>query len=447
MNELCRTRVFSVGWKGVYSGLCLAFALLANCDAVPVFGQDPPLSQQVEELVKQLDADREQERDEAERKLLALGTDAMEFLPGISEDASPEYRMRLERIQKKFFDESMASFHEPTIVNLVGSMTPLDALASIEKQTRNKISLGQYKNQQAFLEIQDYRIEGLTYWEAIDEILESIQWLISPSDNDQIRFQADQSIPENDADALKNLPHSVPSPTYLGVLRMQPVATYKSNNFFAPLNSVATVELVLQWEPRFTPILVRFHLEDLKVLTDNAEILQPTPNQDSEFVPAGSQLIASIEVLRPSLKAELIASWKGTLDIAIPGRKTSVQFSDLQGGVGQKIDAGGLSVALEASRKNKDVHEIRLGVSLRELPENELLQGWTGLADAYLVDKEGNKLENAGSGTTRVTKKDIGLRYLFDLEKDLSEYKLVFVAPDSVLMQTIDYELRNIPLP
>ncbi|MFM9062636.1 MAG: hypothetical protein ACKOOI_06330, partial [Pirellula sp.] len=78
---------------------------------------------------------------------------------------------------------------------------------------------------------------------------------------------------------------------------------------------------------------------------------------------------------------------------------------------------------------------------------NDVLQGWIALTDGYLIDKDGNRIDHAGWATTRLTKNDIGLSYLFDIEGSLSDYRFVYRAPESVILQTVDYEFNNIPFP
>ncbi|MFN7628338.1 MAG: hypothetical protein ACK5PZ_16045, partial [Pirellula sp.] len=73
--------------------------------------------------------------------------------------------------------------------------------------------------------------------------------------------------------------------------------------------------------------------------------------------------------------------------------------------------------------------------------------GWTSMLDAYLEDDRGNRMEHAGWSTTRLTGRDIGLSFLFEVEESLEGYRFVFVAPQSIMQQTVEYTLGGIPLP
>lgn len=425
----------------------IAFAVTVPAIQEPEPSQKTDVQKRVAELAKLLDADKETDRDAAEKELLEIGTDAIEFLPVLDVQASAELRMRIERIRDRFVRESTLDFHEPAMVNIKGAMSVLDALSAIEKQTRNPMRLESYKRAPALEEVVDLDIQGVTYWEAIDEVLEEIDWQVVPKDNSRLSFGPRIAIPEGDVGLLKNLPKTSMPPIYIGVLRMQPISLSKTSNFLNPVESTAELELMLHWETRFNPVFVRFPSDKIIVRTDNDEVLPALRDQSSEYIPIGSQLIASMSVLKPTPAATKIASWKGELQIAIPGRVASIDFQDLKQSSGKSLTTGDLTVILEAARKNRDLQEIQIGVSLVNQPSNEVLQGWVNLTDGYLIDQDGNKIENAGWSTTRLTKNDIGLSYLFDIEGELSDYRFVYRAPESVIIQTVDYEFNNIPLP
>lgn len=431
--------------------LVLASILLCWLPNIAQTAQDPDetskLQSRVQELAKQLDADKEVERDAAEKQLQEIGLQALDFLPILDDQSSPELRMRIERIREKFIQESTLDFHEPSLVNLVGEMSVSEALASIEKQTRNKIDLDNYVRQAAFSEIVHLDIQGVTYWEAIDELLEKVDWQVALRDGGKIAFAPKQKIQEDLPAAINRLPHNAISPIYIGVLRLQPAAISKTTSFLDPLQSSAQLDFVLHWEPRFNPVFVRFPMDKLVVRTDNDEALLVPRDQSCEYTPIGSQLMSTMRVLKPTQKAIKIASWKGELQIAIPGRIATIDFQDAKENSGKSLIAGDLTVVLESARKNRDLHEIQIGVSLANQPNNEVLQGWVGLTDGYLVDPDGNPIQHAGWATTRLTKNDIGISYLFDIQDDLTNYRFVYRAPESIILQTVDYEFNNIPLP
>jgi len=52
-----------------------------------------------------------------------------------------------------------------------------------------------------------------------------------------------------------------------------------------------------------------------------------------------------------------------------------------------------------------------------------------------------------GWSTTRMNDKEIGLSYLFDIEKGLEGCKFMYRAPGSVVDQTAEFALEDVPLP
>jgi len=407
----------------------------------------PSMATRVAQLAKELDADKEANRDAAEKELCDIGPDILEFLPLIDDQSSAELRMRIERIREKFLQETTLDFHEPAMVNLQGEMSVSQALLEIEKQTRNRIGSDALQRQEAFREMVDLNIQGVTYWEAIDELMGKIDWQVAAKDSGKLSFGPKLKLAEDRPGFLKSLPQDSIPPIYIGILRMQPLSISKTINFLDPIESTATLDFVVHWEPRFSPVFVQFPMEKLVVRTDNDENLLVPNDQSCEYVPAGSQLIASMRVIKPTQAATKISSWKGEMQIAIPGRLASIDFLNPKEQSGKSLTTGDMTVVLEAARKNRDLQEVQIGVSLKNQPSNDVLQGWVALTDAYLIDQEGNKVENAGWATTRITKSDIGLSYFFDIEDELSEYRFVYRAPESVILQTVDYEFNNIPIP
>ncbi|MFN9627338.1 MAG: hypothetical protein ACK6AT_13885 [Planctomycetota bacterium] len=427
--------------------LSLFVCICPDLDAWQEPQEQASLREKIVELTKQLDADKEADRDAAEKEIQQIGPEALEFLPPLDEQASAELRMRIERLREKFLEETTVDFHEPSMVNLVGEMSVVEALDRIEKQTRNKIGLDAYRKHPALGEVSDFDIQGVTYWEALDEVMQQIDWQIIPRDNGKIAFGPKPQIPEDKQGLLKSLPRESIPPVYIGVLRLQPVALSKTTHFLDPLQSTAELDFIVQWEPRFNPVFVRFAMDKLVVRTENDELLLVPTDQSSDYVPVGSQLLVSMRVLKPTQAATKIASWKGQLQIAIPGRTATIDFENPKDNSGKTLTAGDMTVVLESASKNRDLQEIQIGVSLANQPSNDVLQGWIALTDGYLIDKEGNRIEHAGWATTRLTKNDIGLSYLFDIEGSLSDYRFVYRAPESVILQTVDYEFNNIPFP
>jgi hypothetical protein len=107
-----------------------------------------------------------------------------------------------------------------------------------------------------------------------------------------------------------------------------------------------------------------------------------------------------------------------------------------------------VQVTLDEVRKNGAVWELHMRFALDE--DNGALQshrGWVFQNISYLVDKDGQRIENAGFETTRQTENEVGVAYLFDLPGDLTGLKWVYETPAAIVDVPVEYELKDIELP
>lgn len=386
------------------------------------------------ELAKLLDADREAEREQAEGDLMKLGSIALPYLPASQEDDSDEFRMRIERIRGTLLDKDEERLSTPSRVTLSGPMTGRQALESIAEQSGNQLPL---KNLEGVNQRIDIDIKDSLFWEALDELLDKLNMSISPEESEGLQF-----ITRNEF-----MPQRFTNAGYSGSFRIEPVAITKTQSLYEPKLNATSLELALSWEPRLNPVFVRYELEGMELKCDNGEILRPKPNQGMDFTPSGSHLLSTIEFDRPTRAAREIVEWKGRFFCAIPGKPVAISFKDLENARNVNSSNGDLKVTLERSRKNRDLHEVLLGISIAGDKNTDSIQGWTSMIDAYLVDESGNRVEHAGWSTTRLTGRDIGLSFLFEVEESLNGYQFVFVAPQSIMQQNVEYTLSGIPLP
>lgn len=386
------------------------------------------------ELAAMLDANRETERDQAEADLMKLGSIAIPYLPAVSDDDSDEFRMRLERIRRLLLDLDEANLATPSRVNLQGAMTGLQALESISEQTGNELPL---KNAIGLEKKIELDIQGTLFWESIDEVLDKLVLTIPPEESDRLRIVPRPAF----------LPQRTSLAAYAGSFRIEPVAMTKTQSMYTPDSNATSIDLALSWEPRLNPVFVRYDLEGLELRCDNGEVLRPKPNQGMDFTPIGSQLLSTIQFDRASRSAREIVEWRGRFVCAIPGKPVAVSFGDLAKARNSSSSKGDLKVTLERVRKNRDLYEALVAISIQGDKTPDSIQGWTELIDAYLEDDSGNRIDHAGWSTTRITPKEIGLSFLFEAERPLDAYRFVFVAPQSLVQQTVEYSLNGIPLP
>jgi len=386
------------------------------------------------ELATMLDADREVERDQAEGDLMKLGSVALPYLPASSEDDSEEFRMRIERIRGTLLDKDEEKLSTPSRVTLSGPMSGRQALESLAEQSGNQLPL---KNVVGINKQIEVDVQESLFWETLDELLDKLNLTIKPDESDSL-----QIIPRSEF-----MPQRFAMAGYSGSFRIEPVAITKTQSLYEPELNATSIELALSWEPRLNPVFVRYELEGVELKCDNGEVLRPKPNQGMDFTPSGSQLLSTIEFDRPSRSAREIVEWKGRFVCAIPGKPVAISFKDLENARNNTASNGDLKVTLERTRKNRDLQEVLLGISIQGDKNTDSIQGWTSMIDAYLEDSDGNRIEHAGWSTTRLTGRDIGLSFLFEREETLDGYRFVFVAPQSIMQQSVEYTLGGIPLP
>lgn len=435
---LCCGLVWSVDWTRVAIGQ----DPVGTRNGVAKRAQKPKmdlgeLEKKVVALSADLDASKQAIRDQAEAWLLELGPSVVEFLPPIGADASPEWKMRIERLRDSFSKLEMQQLTQPSTVTLSGSMTGREALTKIADETGNKLQLGDAPNLEREV-VTDF--EATPFWEAFDEVVDQIEMTVASGDGETM-----QLVPR----AL-NAPLRISAAGYSGVFRIEPLSVQKTYLLQDPGRSTMQITVLLSWEPRLTPVFVKFPMESMKLTCDDGQVLQAQMSaEETEFKPeGGSQLQLSLNFVLPERQAKKIVKWDGKVFVSIPGKPATLEFTDLTKEGAKTATIGNLKVVLEKARKNRDIYELLIGLS-KSSPEQsaDAIRGWNNTHEAFLMDKNNKRLEHVGWSTTRMSDKDVGLSYLFDVEKGLEGCKFMYRAPGSIVDQTIDFALEDVPLP
>ena len=395
------------------------------------------LEKKVAKLSLDLDAAKQSTRDSAEAKLKAMGTSIIEFLPPIGVDASAEWKMRIDRLRESLEKLEMQEFTLPSTVTLSGSMTGREALTKIAMGTGNKIQLGEAPNLDRDV-VTDF-VET-PFWEAFDEVTDQLELTVSGGDGENI-----QLIPR-----AANAPRRVAAAGYSGVFRLEPLTVQKTYRLQDPAQSTMQIQILLSWEPRLTPVFVKFPMESMELICDDGQVLQSKMRVDeTEFVPAGgSQLQVALEFLLPERKAKKITRWNGKVIVSIPGKPATLEFDELMKEGKKTATVGNLKVILEKARKNRDIYEVLVGLAASSAGKSsDAFRGWTNTHEAFMIDQNQNRLEHVGWSTTRMNDNDIGLSYLFDIEKGLEGCKFMYRAPGTVVEQAAEFALEDVPLP
>jgi hypothetical protein len=155
-----------------------------------------------------------------------------------------------------------------------------------------------------------------------------------------------------------------------------------------------------------------------------------------------------LQLNRIDRKHQQLESIKGQLIISVPGERHQYEFKKLGTGKRQSERFGDVAVTLEGARQNGRVYEMRLFVEFGDSKGVlESFRGWILSNRAYILDTNDKRLENVGFQSYGANDRGVGVSYMFQLNNDPDTYKLIYESPSTIRRQTIEYELKNIPLP
>jgi hypothetical protein len=414
---------------------------------------DEQLGRQVSRLVRQLDDDRAAERDAAEKQLLELaGTTAaetdrfLELLPEDNDQMPLALRDRLSTIRQQVEDRVSKSAVIGSTITLSAKDMPLaEVFAAIEKHTGNRLvdSRQQEGDEPAAMSgTVTIELKDEPFWQAVDKLLdrtglgvynyggENALSIVSRDMQDGRRFG---------------------SASYSGPFRLEILEVQAQRNLRQAQRKSLKLQLEVSWEPRLRPIALSQPIEDLQATTDAGSPLsvsQPDAVLDVE-VPDGTQaaeIVLSFDL--PPREAKKIASLRGTLRALVPGRRAEFRFDDVANAAGKTERRGGVQVTLDDVRKNNAIWEVHMRMALDE--DNHALEshrGWVFQNKSYLVGKDGQPIDNAGFETTRQTRNEVGVAYLFDLPEGIEGLTWVYETPAAIVELPVEYEINDIELP
>ena len=138
--------------------------------------EQPEIARRVAALARQLDDDQWARRESAEKALLKMGPDILEWLPHTSPRLSPEMKERLARVRNQLQLAYARQAVEATRVTLQGTMSLSEALGKLQEGNGNRIT--------GYQDLADVRVtinaSAVPFWEALDRILDQAQLAIDP---------------------------------------------------------------------------------------------------------------------------------------------------------------------------------------------------------------------------------------------------------------------------
>jgi hypothetical protein len=368
----------------------------------------------------------------------------LKLLPPVTRRTSAEVKVRLDRVRKALETAAAEAAAEASAVTLQGEMPVLEALAALEQQTGNKIMdfRAQFRQERTNPNV-TADFDKTPFWIALDRLLDQADMTVyNFSGREGVVAVVGRSEKERDRAARG---------TYSGLFRFEGVAANARRDLRNSQNDSLRLEIEVAWEPRLTPIVLQLALPEQRAIADTGEVIAVDSRQSRLEIPVESSIAAAelqVPLVLPNRSVKKLTSLKGMLLALVPGRVETFEFENLEGAKAVEQQKAGVTVILDQVRKNVDLWEVRVRVRF-EKAENALEshRGWIYNNEAYMVDPEGQKLDNDGLQAYRQDVNEIGVAYLFDREQGLDGCKLVYKTPVVIMKMPVEYELKDIDLP
>ncbi|MCA9239138.1 MAG: hypothetical protein KDA37_03010 [Planctomycetales bacterium] len=435
----------------LFAGLCLLSLLPSLAKAQPD-ASEKSLGVQVEELVGQLLADRQADREAARQKLLDLAGGSVPraervlgLLPTEDDQLPPALRRQINDLRVEIEKRIAKSVVHPTLVTLDAVDAPLDqVLSAIELQTENKLLDNRKQfGQEAKDQLISIKKSDASFWETMDELLDQAHL-------DVYAYSGEDALALVNADEGRAL--RTKNVSYAGPFRVEATGVTAVRNLRQPKNRSLRLEMEVSWEPRLRPIAVIQDLSDVVATNEEGARLpvkQPSESINLELAAGNQATELYLPLELPDRGTHQVATLRGTLKILAPGRTAKFVFKNLKQGADPiPRRQGGVTVTLVAARKNGEIWEVHMRLKLDQ-PGEALAshRGWVFDNKTYLLDKDGTPIDHAGFETTMQTQEEIGLAYLFDHEPGIEGLTWVYETPSSVHRFPIEYVLSDIDLP
>ncbi|MEM8943887.1 MAG: hypothetical protein AAGD11_01795 [Planctomycetota bacterium] len=429
----------------------LTFGLVApsSASAEP----DAALIEQVDTLVRQLNADAATQRDEAEAALLKHAPiadaekcdDFLQLLPTPSDGMPAEVRLRLARLRKRIETEQSSRALAASKLTLDAEGTPLaEVFDLIREQTGNRLSdYREQFGQTAASRKVTIEVTEEEFWPAVDKILDQAGVTTYPFSGEDTL-----AIVNRDEGALPRAEGAA----YAGPFRIQAVNVSARRNLRSASEQSARVELEIAWEPRLRPIALSQSITALQVTTDEGTSLPVASQRQTlnvEVQPGSHATEFTVPLQLPDRSATKIASFAGQMSALVPGRTVDFKFAELDKPKSFTQSRGGVQVTLVGARKNQDLWEIHMRIKVDSAEAGlESHRGWVFQNLTYLLNPQGELIDHAGFETTMQSQNEVGLAYFFEVIGDnLRGYTWVYRSPAAIVRLPVEFELKDIPLP
>lgn len=398
----------------------------------------------VKRLARQLDDSQLAKREAAEKELIALGPVALDYLPQVTKTTPAEARDRLGRVRKALESAAVEAATKPSLIILQGEMPLADALVALEKQSGNKLRdiRRKFGEQPRTLTVKP-NCDKTTFWQALDQVLDQASMTVYAYGGEE---GAVAIINRNDGDLDR-----ANRAAYSGMFRFEGLRLESTRDLRNPMNHSLRFTMDVAWEPRLRPIIIQQPLDQVRAQDEAGQPLEIDGREgevEVDITPDSFSTEVTIPLVLPNRNVKKIASLKGTMNVIAPGRVETFEFSDLGKAKNVEQRRAGVAVVFDQARRNGEVFEVRIIVKFDQASVAlESHQDWVSSNPAYLIDPDGNVVENAGLEETLRTNEAVGFSYKFVRDAGLAGHKFVYKTPAAIVRLPVEYELKDIELP
>jgi hypothetical protein len=399
---------------------------------------DGELATKARRLLRQLDAAELAARDAAFSELVKLGPEVLDHLPKPGDNPPAAVRDAIRRLRNEFDRQAADRAMQASTVTLERKAIPLAQVAEeLVKQTGNKVLLNSVPEDKTL----DLDLNGVSFWKALDVVADQAKLSVYSYAQDAAELRP----------ALASQRPRGPGAFYTGPLRIQVNQLRLQRDLRLSDGGSLEVGLGISWEPRLRPIMLRQKLDALEAADENG---QPIAVERAGELPilvhqGASAVEFDLPFKAPPRSVKSIANLKGTVEVLMPGKAETFEFGELSTAKKREQQKHNATVTLDGVRKVGEVWEVRIRVKY-EQAFNALdshLMSWLLNNEAYLLNDKGEKVENAGFETTQRSEEEIGVAYLFEAPGGLGGHRLVYHTPSTIYRLSVDYVVKELPLP
>ncbi len=419
----------------ILAGLAIAASVSIAQDKTPA----TVVRDAVPGLVEQLSAAALAERTQAVERLVALGPEALPFLPAPDLLSSVAARQAIRSVRVRLEHEAARRSIAASRLTLSGEFSLPELTRQIEQQTENRSLHSDLKTTVKV----DWK--QTPFWDAVESL---------KSDKLELHFSSERSGFQWRPQAAATSNNRVYShgPFRLTVL---PVTTRAPE---AGQTRLWQCSIGVSSEPRIRPLFLRYAAGDFSLLGPNEEKLAPYDSDARVELPLGNGGRESRVELRfvGSDKIPESVRVRGQVKLLVAAAEQPIEFLDIAVARGVARRRAGVTVTVtnvrftqDAAAKGKHSAAVRVTVTYDSaVSAFESHQTWIFHNQVFLEDRTGLRTsQNGGFETLFQNEGSFGVEYHFDNLNDAALHaKFVYLAPTLLIEVPIAIDIADVPV-